>query len=75
MVKLASLRPAFIDPDKIGALPSLIVLVPIASRNGGGNIRWDARSIRSAARWPFKAPRTARFSLLATPGLSQVLPI
>jgi hypothetical protein len=41
MVKLASLRPAFIDPDKIGALPSLVVLVSIASR-GGGNIRWDA---------------------------------
>ena len=43
MVKLASMRPTFIDPDQIGALPDPAICVSLASLNTGGNIPWDVR--------------------------------
>jgi len=42
MVKLASRGVAFIDPDQVGAFPDLVVFEPIASLDGGGNMRGAA---------------------------------
>jgi hypothetical protein len=41
MVKLASMRLAFIDPNQVGALPDLAIFGSIASR--GGDISRGAR--------------------------------
>src|ERR1700677_1474099 len=55
MVKVASVRTAFIDPDEVSALPDPILVDPLSRLSRGGCQSGRLDPLHSAARWPLKA--------------------